>query len=301
MLDMIVVIENKNYGIKLINKISEKNKNIRLYSFFSNAKDTINILEKEKVDFLILEINFENSFGKEILEYIIKNDKKEYFNSIIVISNRKITNNPLIFECIDKPISSIKLFNCINNICDYKGYTDNSIIIRNEITNYLKYLNYNSSHFGTMYLVETIFEMYYKKDYLGNDIKNNIYSILAKRYNKSINTIYGDIKQATINMYKKCDEKIIIDFFEFKKYRKPKITEVIFRILNKLKTPHCKNKWGKSQEQKVNQSKYPNLRIAKNVRSHISKSCTSIMPIRMTIRRSIKSKLDISYFIGTTS
>ncbi len=93
-----------------------------------------------------------------------------------------------------------------------------------------------------MYLVETIFEIYYKKDYLGDDIKNNIYSVLTKRYNKSINTIYGDIKQATRNMYEKRNEKIVMDFFNFKKCKKPKVTEVIFTILNKLKKPHCKNK-----------------------------------------------------------
>lgn len=237
MLDMVVITESKNNGIKLINKISEENKNIRLYSFFSNEKSAINILENIKVDFLILEINFENSFGKEVLEYLIKNNKKEYFNSVILISNKKINTNPFIFECINKPISLIKLFNCINNICDYKGCTNESLFIKNKITNYLKYLNYNPSHFGTMYLIEVIFEIYYKKDYLCDDIKNNIYSVLAKRHNKSINTIYGDIKQATINMYKKSDKDVILKFFNLRKYRKPKVTEVIFTILNKLKKP----------------------------------------------------------------
>lgn len=97
--------------------------------------------------------------------------RKEYFNSVIVISNRQITNKHFVFECINRPINLIKLFNCINNICDYKGCTDESLIIRSKIANYLEYLNYNLSHFGTMYLIETIFEIYYKKDYLGDDIK----------------------------------------------------------------------------------------------------------------------------------
>lgn len=43
-------------------------------------------------------------------------------------------------------------------------------------------------------------------------------------------------------MYKKCDKKVIIDFFAFEKCKKPKVTEVIFRIINKLENPHCKNK-----------------------------------------------------------
>lgn len=237
MLDMIVIAENKNNGIKLINKICANNKNIRFYSLFINQNEAINILEKVKVDFLILEINFENSFGKEILEYLIKNDKKEYFNSVIILSNRLITNNPFVFECLNKPINIMKLFNCLNRLCDYKGCTDESLVVRSKISNYLVYLNYNLSHFGTMYLIETIFEIYYKKDYLGDDIKNNIYSVLAKRYNKSINTIYTDIKQATASMYEKRNEKILVDFFKLKECRKPKVTQVIFTILNKLKKP----------------------------------------------------------------
>ena len=131
----------------------------------------------------------------------------------------------------------MKLFNCLNRLCDYKGCTDESLVVRSKISNYLVYLNYNLSHFGTMYLIETIFEIYYKKDYLGDDIKNNIYSVLAKRYNKSINTIYTDIKQATASMYEKRNEKILVDFFKLKECRKTKVTQVIFTILNKLKKP----------------------------------------------------------------
>ena len=60
---------------------------------------------------------------------------------------------------------------------------------------------------------------------------------MAKRYNKSINTIYTDIKQATASMYEKRNEKILVDFFKLKECRKTKVTQVIFTILNKLKKP----------------------------------------------------------------
>lgn len=234
---MLVIIENKNVGIKLINKVSETNKNIRLYNYCNNIKDAIIVLESAKVDFIILEINFENLFGIELIKYLINNDRKEYYNSIIILSNKKISNNSFAFEYIAKPVSLAKLFGCINNICNYKEKTNTYLELQNKISKELEILGYNLKLVGSKYLVETILEIYCKKDYLGNDLKNNIYALLAKRYNKSVNTIYGDIKQATKNMYSVCNKKVIMTYFDLDKYKKPKIQEIIFRVLNKIKPP----------------------------------------------------------------
>lgn len=238
MLNMLVIIENKNLGIKLINSISESNKNIRLYNFCNNINDAINILDKVKVDFIILEVNYETLFGIEVIDFFIKENRKEYFNSIILLSNKKINNYPFIFECIEIPINLKKILNSVEKIYNYKEKSNDYISIKNKITYELKYLNYDLSHIGTKYLGEAILEIYFKKNYLGDDLKNNIYSVLAKRYNKSINTIYGDIKQATISMYANCSKDIIIDYFYFEKCKKPKVTDVIFKIINKIKKPH---------------------------------------------------------------
>lgn len=233
MLNMLVVIENKNIGIKLINKISERNRNIRLYNYINNEYESINILNNAKVDFIILDINIQTSFGIEFLKFI--QNKEEYYNSVIVLSNTKMKNYPCIFEYLEKPINLNKLYNSINNICNYKELNNNTLIIRNKITDFLIYLGYDISYIGTKYLIEAIFEIYYKKDYLGDNLKNNIYNILAYKYKKSINTIYGDIKQATRKMHENCNQKIIKDFFHLENYRKLKITEIIFTIINKLK------------------------------------------------------------------
>lgn len=233
MLNMLVVIENKNMGIKLINKISEANRNIRLYNYINNEKESIHILSNTEVDFIILDVNFKTSFGIETLDFL--QNKEEYHNSVIVLSNNKMKNYPCIFEYLEKPIKLNKLYNCINNIYSYKELNNNALIIRNKITDFLVYLGYEISYIGSKYLIEAIFEIYYKKDYLGDNLKNNIYNVLAHKYKKSINTIYGDIKQATKKMHENCDPKIIKDFFNLDDYRKLKITEIIFTIINKLK------------------------------------------------------------------
>ena len=157
-----------------------------------------------------------------------------YHNSIILLSSKKVYNNIFVYECIERPINLNNLLNSILEISKYKKETKYFINIKNKIIIELKKLNYNLSHIGTKYLIEVIFEIYIKKDYLGDNLKNNIYSILAKRYNKSNNTIYGDIKQATISMYANCKEEIIEKYFDFEKCRKPKVSEVIFKVLNKI-------------------------------------------------------------------
>lgn len=233
MLNMLVVVENKNIGIKLINKISETNRHIRLYNFINNEKESIHILNNAKVDFIILDLNFETSFGIELLKFI--QNKDEYYNSVIVISNNTVKRYPCIFDFLEKPIKLNSLYNSINNICNYKELNNNTLIIRNKITDFLVYLGYEISYIGTKYLIEAIFEIYYKKDYLGDNLKNNIYNVLAHKYKKSVNTIYGDIKQATKRMHENCNQNIIKDFFNLDEYRKIKITEIIFTIINKLK------------------------------------------------------------------
>lgn len=233
MLNMLVVIENKNLGIKLINKISETNRNIRLYNYINDEKECIKILNDRNIDFIILEVNFETSFGIEVLESI--KNKEEFYNSVIVISNNNSQNYPCVFEYLKKPIKLNKLYNCIGNIYNYKELNNIALVTKNKITDFLLYLGYEISYIGTKYLIEAIFEIYYKKDYLGDNLKNNIYNVLAHKYKKSVNTIYGDIKQATKRMHENCNQTIIKDFFNLDEFRKLKVTEIIFTIINKLK------------------------------------------------------------------
>lgn len=95
-------------------------------------------------------------------------------------------------------------------------------------------MNYNFSHVGTKYLEETIIEVYNVKDIFDGNFEGNIYPIIAKRYNKRANTIYCNIKQATNAMIVNCDEKILIKYFNYNYFVKPKVNEVIFTILHKI-------------------------------------------------------------------
>ena len=52
--------------------------------------------------------------------------------------------------------------------------------------------------------------------------------------NKTITTIYGNIKQAINNMIIDCEETQLIEYFSYSYFVKPKAKEIIYIILNKL-------------------------------------------------------------------
>lgn len=57
-----------------------------------------------------------------------------------------------------------------------------------------------------------------------------IYQSIAKKYNKKVNTIYGNIKHSINVMYYECEEKVLKDYI-----MKPKPREVLYTITRKIK------------------------------------------------------------------
>lgn len=106
--------------------------------------------------------------------------------------------------------------------------------IKNKIYKELKFLHYNMSYNGTRYLADTIYELFCRDIDLTDNLKKNIYPLVAKKYKKSVNTICGNIKQATKAMYLDCDEKIIMQYFNYSSSYFPKLKEIIFTILIKI-------------------------------------------------------------------
>ena len=95
-------------------------------------------------------------------------------------------------------------------------------------------VRYNYSYKGTIYLEETILELYKVKYDFDSSLSQSIYPILAHRHKKSISTIYGNIKQSTKLMLADCDSSKLMNYFHYNKFMKPRIKEIIFTILNKL-------------------------------------------------------------------
>ena len=97
----------------------------------------------------------------------------------------------------------------------------------------LKFIGYNLSYAGTSYIAESIALIYNNHEHYEN-LNNEVYQILAEKYNKTVNTIKCNIIKATDSMYYDCDETLLKNYFHFYTDYKPKPKLVIYTVLNKI-------------------------------------------------------------------
>lgn len=91
---------------------------------------------------------------------------------------------------------------------------------------------FNISNKGTIYLIDVLEIIYNSNNYLKMmlNLENNVYLIIAQKYNTKVSTLKSDIVKATERMYKlRCERT--------KKNNNTKVTPkaVIFFIIEKLK------------------------------------------------------------------
>lgn len=238
MFNILFVSSDMYYYKKLINFLVNSNlQEIRLINFVSNEQVSLDIINNVDLDIILLDINLTNLsyFLNRISD--VKRKKLEF--SIIVILDAKTNihiNNSMIFTYINKDTNFDNIIKSINNLIIQKGLSHYSceIIIREKIRTELEYIGYNLSYNGSRYLEETIFELYKNKESYFDNLSKDIYPIIAKKYDKSVNTIKCNIIRATDIMYYECNIERLKSYFKFYTDSKPKPKLVAFTILNKL-------------------------------------------------------------------
>lgn len=112
----------------------------------------------------------------------------------------------------------------------------NEIVVKNKIKQELKKIAYNFSYKGTSYLVETIYILYrsfHKKPEECN-LEDEIYPLVAEKYNTSANNVKCNIRNATDKMFYDCDEEVLKSYFGMYLMLKPGPKLVIRTVLKKL-------------------------------------------------------------------
>ena len=105
---------------------------------------------------------------------------------------------------------------------------------RKKIIAELEKIGYNFKYKGTQYLLETILEIQ-KEDILAlTSLQNNLYPIVAKKYNKTVHDVKNCIIAATNAMYYECDIENLKSYFHLIDDEKPSIKEVVYTIANKI-------------------------------------------------------------------
>lgn len=239
MFNFLIVEDNVLQCEQLVNFISTKVSNIRLYYMAHSAQEAIDIINKEIVDIILLDLKLPDMSGIEIINEIENNKIEKYINSIILITGEskmlfQVLNSPYINNYFVKPANLLEISNSINKIMEQKKLDNNANMILEKINNELSILNFNFSYVGTRYLKECIYELYIRKDENLANLSKEIYPIIAKKYNKSVNNIYSNIKQSIKIMYYDCDSIVLTHYFNYSYCVQPKAKEIIFTILNKL-------------------------------------------------------------------
>ena len=86
---MLLIEENVKYAKQLISLILKKEENIRLVDIALDNEEATEILNKYKIDIILLDIeNLKNGFFK-LFDKISKKNRTKYYKSIIAIVNNE--------------------------------------------------------------------------------------------------------------------------------------------------------------------------------------------------------------------
>lgn len=236
MYNLMIIERNPKELDKIVNSICDKFQNIRVCHISYDDKKVLNILEKNIIDFILLDCKTNEINDLKFVNYIQNKKLEQYKKSIIVKLDKTINlndfnENRYIFS-YTSDINT--MYRDIRKLVFEQKENHNFKRIKNKIKEQLTYLRYNYSHSGTRYIEETILEIYKDRYNFDGNLSKNIYPIIAKMHNKTVDTIYGNIKQATNYMLLECNKDRIMNYLGYGDYVKPKIQDIIFAILNKL-------------------------------------------------------------------
>ena len=234
----ILIVENDIIKLKnLINSISGLNLNVNISSIAFNEQEAIDILLMKDIDLVILDFCITISKSSQLINFINNNEIKKFYCSIIVVSNLKFNYEEIpmtknIYCVIPNLDKQVLLFH-IQKLINLKSTIVNSDSLKQNIINILNYLAFTDSHYGTIYLIDLIYEINNNPSLILN-LTKNVYPLLANRYKTSINNIKCDIFQSINNAYFNCTQEIYDNFFGYKVIEKPKTIDLIKKVLEYL-------------------------------------------------------------------
>ena len=241
MVNMLVIEDNFHFSKALINIVVQEIPQVRLCKIATDGQDALDFLmnNTNNVDIILLDLQLPNLNGLEFINRLEKFNYNKYENSIIVISGQiellnKVRNSPFLYTYIKKATSFDKIIAEINDLSELKQNKLAEKNILELINRELHTLSYKENLSGTKYLRETI-NLIATNDFTSENLKNTVYPLIAKKYNKSVNNIKCNINHATEVMNCTCRSDVIKDYFVFyDDFNVVTPKQVIDTILNKI-------------------------------------------------------------------
>lgn len=185
MLNLLIIEDNLIESHFLVNSICKKVPNIRLYSVVSTGIEAIDILKEKEVDIIILDLKLPDMEGKDVIDFISKNNIIKYKSSVIAITEdiqllTKIIGNEYIFTYCSKTNDINFIIEKINDLLNIKEKKNQTNIIKEQIKIELENLNFDFSYIGTKYIYECIYQCYCKRIIYDVNLNKEIYPIISK-------------------------------------------------------------------------------------------------------------------------
>lgn len=194
MLNVLISSNDLYFICSTVNNLTFKYNDLRIYNISNSLKDTLKQLKynEKNIDLVII-----RDFNYEIIKFIKDfkvfdipifliskelNITADISSNIFLYDNEKIFFNK--FQYILKSLRHIENNNKINDI-------------KNKVYSYLLEFGYSFSHLGTKYLANSIVTIFIQNNDKNFKLEREIYPIIAKKYNVTINNIKSDITLAT--------------------------------------------------------------------------------------------------------
>lgn len=238
MVNIVIADDNMNYATNLMNYINIHNNNIRVCNISRDGKETLDVLNSyDNIDAVLLDFKMPIYNADELLCKI--NNKNKYSKSFIIISGefelaRRLYDNDMVYSIISKLTSAPLIMSKINELIASKEDENKEKETKKKIVNELLYLGYDISHKGTLYLIDTINYIQNNPDKYLDNLKKDVYPVVASHNNESAHNIKCYINRETTEMYFRCESKKLQKYFSYVEDTKPNVKTVINTILNKI-------------------------------------------------------------------
>ena len=233
MVKILLADDNLIFCKELINSLD--NQHTKVCKLCTSGKEVLNVLDELEVDIIVLDIYMPQYNGIDVLEKLSREQKERYAQSIIVISGDngfvpQLLCNPLIYDYIIKGTNQNEVVARINRLVKSK----NILKKKKEIINELAKIGYDVNYKGITYLVSSILYLHMNQEKWMDNLKRDVYPVIAKIYNTTPHNIKCNINNATESMYCKCASKVLREYFNFFDDTKPTVKMVIYTVLNKI-------------------------------------------------------------------
>ncbi len=219
----------------IFNSIIKNEKNIKLIGISSNGKETLEIMQKNIPDILLLDLMMPEMNGLELLDILIEQKDKYLTKTRVIVISSYIDKlyktdkyRKYIYGILPKPYNSLELLKLIERV----KIENNNENIKKYIEETLKEFNFNKNSSSYKYLKDAIYQIIYEEK-INFDLENDIYRKVAKKNNKKNGlVIKWGIEKLMNNMYMDTKYNIVNEYFNFIEDKKPTTKLFIRYVVN---------------------------------------------------------------------